>query len=153
MVFQTYDVTVTSLVAIMVLKTPSIDRASKVLQFYQVSSFYRVPNKNYRGRAQCAPRQYKGPKSPVVIGLKKSKLQEGCSCWTFDAEKVDYFPGLCVVHWRPVDDAQDKEAHGVDQRQQQQRIKSTNLQMTESLQMAKSNRKDGNKVKECPQCV
>ena len=55
------------------------------------------------------------------------------SCWTFATEKVDNFPGLCVVHWRSVDDAQDKEAHGVDQRQQQQRKNSTNLQVTKSL--------------------
>ena len=58
-----------------------------------------------------------------------------------------------MVHWRSVDDAWDKEAHGVDQRQQQQRIKSTNLQMTRSLQMAKSIRKERQKVKQCTQCV
>ncbi len=71
----------------------------------------------------------------------------------FDTKRVDYFPGLYVVHWKSVDDAQDKEAHGVDQRQQQQRIKSTNLQMTKSLQTAKRDRKEGQKVKQCPQCV
>ncbi len=69
---------------------------------------------------------------------------------TFDTEKVDYFLGFYVVLWRSVDEAQDKEAHGVDQKQQQQRIKSTNLAtkllMAKSLEKTKSEREEGQKV-------
>ncbi len=67
MVFQTYDVTVTSFLAIMVLRIPSIVRASRVPSFYQVSGLDRVPKKNFRGRAMCPP--------PVIQGSEK----QGCN--------------------------------------------------------------------------